>query len=135
MAITRDNSTLIVSDSMAGCLTAYDVEADGSLSNRRVWADGLGPDGICMDARGRHLSADTRHPRRHHRADSRGRRSIRAIEHDRAILATMLGGSDRATLFLAAVEWRGIEHVDEAVAARTGQILTARAPAPGVGWP
>jgi sugar lactone lactonase YvrE len=57
------------------------------------------------------------------------------IVHDRAIFAAMLGGPDRTTLFLLAAEWRGIEHVDEAVAARTGQVLITKAPAPGAGWP
>jgi predicted enzyme related to lactoylglutathione lyase len=47
----------------------------------------------------------------------------------------MLGGPDRTTLFLLAAEWRGIERVDEAVAARTGQILMTKAPAPSAGWP
>jgi hypothetical protein len=42
---------------------------------------------------------------------------------------------DPLTLFLLAAEWRGIEHVDEAVAARTGQVLITKAPAPGAGWP
>ncbi len=60
---------------------------------------------------------------------------LERIEHDRAIFATMLGGPDRTTLFLLANEWRGIEHVDEAIAARTGQILITKAPAAGVGWP
>ena len=40
MVVTPDNSTLIVSESFAGRLTAFDIAADGSLSNRRVWADG-----------------------------------------------------------------------------------------------
>jgi sugar lactone lactonase YvrE len=52
MVITPDNSTLIISESFAGRLTAFDIAADGSLSNRRAWAEGLGPDGICMDADG-----------------------------------------------------------------------------------
>jgi sugar lactone lactonase YvrE len=33
-------------------LTAFDIAADDTLSNRRVWADGVGPDGICLDAEG-----------------------------------------------------------------------------------
>ena len=52
MVVTPDNSTLIISESFAGRLTAFDIAADGSLSNRRVWADGVGPDGICLDAEG-----------------------------------------------------------------------------------
>lgn len=52
MVVTPDNSTLIVAESFAGRLTAFDIGDDGSLSNRRVWAEGLGPDGICLDAEG-----------------------------------------------------------------------------------
>src|SRR6266704_7196820 len=54
MAVTPDNSTLICAESYARRLTAFDIEEDGSLSNRRVWADlGAGvPDGICLDAEG-----------------------------------------------------------------------------------
>ena len=57
------------------------------------------------------------------------------VEHDRAVFAAMLGGPDGKTLFLAAAEWRGTDQVTEALAARTGQVLTAPAPAPGAGWP
>ena len=57
------------------------------------------------------------------------------VEHDRAIFAAMLGGQDGATLFLLAAEWRGVEHVDEAVAGRTGQVLLTKAPSRGAGWP
>jgi sugar lactone lactonase YvrE len=51
MAVTPDDSTLIVAESYGRKLAAFDIEADGDLSNRRVWAD-LGdgvPDGICLD--------------------------------------------------------------------------------------
>jgi sugar lactone lactonase YvrE len=50
--VTPDNSTLIVAESYGSKLTAFDIAADGSLSNRRVWADldGGVPDGICLDA-------------------------------------------------------------------------------------
>jgi sugar lactone lactonase YvrE len=47
----------------------------------------------------------------------------------------MLGGPDRKTLFLLAAQWRGIEQVNEALAARTGQVLVSQAPVPGAGWP
>src|SRR5437879_10241807 len=52
MLVTSDNATLIVAESYAKRLSAFDAAADGSLSNRRVWADladGV-PDGICLDA-------------------------------------------------------------------------------------
>jgi sugar lactone lactonase YvrE len=47
MVMTPDNRTLIISESFAGRLTAFDIDADGGLSNRRVFADGPRP--------GRHL--------------------------------------------------------------------------------
>src|SRR5262245_22117640 len=52
MAVTPDNATLIVAESHARRLTASEIAAEGSLSNRRVWADldGGVPDGICIDA-------------------------------------------------------------------------------------
>jgi sugar lactone lactonase YvrE len=54
MAITPDGGTLVVAETFGSRLTAFTVAADGSLSDRRVFAD-LGeraPDGICMDADG-----------------------------------------------------------------------------------
>jgi sugar lactone lactonase YvrE len=144
MVVTPDNSTLIISESFTGRLIAFDIAADGSLSNRRVWAEGLAPDGICMDAEGA-VWVQTANTRSHSGRDDalegavvrirEGGEVLQRIEHDRPIFTTMLGGPDRATLFLLAAEWRGIEHVDEAVAARTGQVLIIRAPAPGAGWP
>ncbi|GIM93481.1 SMP-30/gluconolactonase/LRE family protein [Paractinoplanes toevensis] len=54
MAVTADDGTLIVAESHASRLTAFDIGADGSLTNRRVWADlpGAAPDGICIDRAG-----------------------------------------------------------------------------------
>ena len=52
MAVTPDNATLIVAESHARRLTAFEIAPDGGLWNRRVWADlgGGVPDGICIDA-------------------------------------------------------------------------------------
>jgi hypothetical protein len=52
MAISPDGATLVVAESYANRLTAYDIGSDGGLGNRRVWAETPGdhPDGICMDA-------------------------------------------------------------------------------------
>src|SRR5262249_1974822 len=54
MVVTPDNSTLILAESYGHRLTAFDIAADGGLSNRRVWADlaGGAPDGICLDVEG-----------------------------------------------------------------------------------
>src|SRR4029453_3928424 len=51
MAVTPDDSTLIVSGPFGGTLTAFDIGPDGSLSNRRVWA-ALPGDGIVLDSEG-----------------------------------------------------------------------------------
>jgi len=144
MLVTPDNSTLVVAESFGRRLTAFDIAADGSLANRRVWAEGIGPDGICLDAEGAIWthSADTRmHTGRADRPAGEcirvreGGEILERIELDRDGFACMLGGPDRRTLFLLAAEWRGIEHVHEAIAARTGQVLVVDAPASGVGWP
>jgi sugar lactone lactonase YvrE len=135
MVITPDNKTLIVSESMAGRLTAFDISADGSLSNRRIWADGLGPDGICIDQEGAIWAQTHDHPNGAIVRIRDGGEILERIDHDRTIFASILGGPDGKTLFLAAAEWRGVEHLDEALAARTGQILRTNVPAPRAGWP
>jgi sugar lactone lactonase YvrE len=72
MAVTADDTTLIVAESHAGRLTAFDIAADGTLSGRRVWADlpGSAPDGVCVDATGAVWYADV--PHRHCRRVSEG---------------------------------------------------------------
>ena len=54
MAITGDGSTLIVAESYAEQLTAFNIDDNGTLDQRRVWAATPGdhPDGICLDADG-----------------------------------------------------------------------------------
>ena len=144
MLVTPDNSTLIISESFAGRLTAFDIEADGGLTNRRVWADGIGPDSICMDADGAIWthSAETRtHTGRDEDPEGEcirvreGGEVLERIVVDRACFGNMLGGPDGRTLFIVASEWRGIDQVDAVIAARTGQVLVADAPSPGAGWP
>ena len=60
---------------------------------------------------------------------------LETIELDRSCFAAMLGGPDRRTLFMLTAEWRGTEDIEDVVRARTGQVLVADAPAPGIGWP
>ena len=52
--ITPDGRTLIVAETFARRLTAFGIAADGSLHERRVWAElgKVAPDGICLDAEG-----------------------------------------------------------------------------------
>jgi sugar lactone lactonase YvrE len=133
MVVTPDNKTLIVAESYGNRLTAFDIAADGTLSNRRVWAD-LGednPDGICLDADNAVWYGDVPHQRCVRVRE--GGEVLQTLDLDRGCFACALGGADRGTLFLVATEWHGAASM--AGGARTGQILTTRAPAPGVGWP
>src|SRR5262245_31688876 len=133
MLVTSDNATLIVAESYAKRLSAFDIAAYGSLSSRRVWAvlgDGV-PDGICLDAEGAVWYADV--PNKRCVRVSEGGDVLQAIYLDRGCFACALGGADRSTLFMVATEWNGPARMF--TAPRTGQVLTAQAPAPGVGWP
>lgn len=132
MAVTPDGKTLIVAESYANRLTAFDIATDGGLSNRRVWAE-VGdhhPDGICLDAEGAVWYADVGTKRCVRVRE--GGEVLRSIELDRGCFACTLGGVDGRTLFMAAAVF------DPATmfgGERTGRILTAEAPAPGAGWP
>jgi sugar lactone lactonase YvrE len=133
MAIAPDTATLIVAESYARRLTAFDIQPDGGLANRRVWAD-LGdgvPDGICIDAEGAVWYADV--PNRRCVRVREGGAVLETIALDRGGFACMLGGHDGRTLFITAAEWRGVDGM--AGPERTGQLLTATAPAPHAGRP
>jgi sugar lactone lactonase YvrE len=133
MVVTPDNATLIVAESYGHRLTAFAIAADGSLGQRRVWAD-LGdgaPDGLCLDAEGAVWYADVPHKRCVRVRE--GGEVLATIALDRGCFACMLGGTDRRTLFMLAADWRGTGQL--AAGARTGHVLAAAAPAPGVGWP
>jgi len=133
LVVTPDNSTLMLAESYGNRLTAFDIAAHGSLSNQRVWADldGGVPDGICLDAEGAVWYGDV--PNKRCVRVREGGEVLQTIDLDRGCFACMLGGVDRRTLFLVAREWGGMESTAEE--ARTGQVLTAPAPAPGAGWP
>jgi len=133
MAVTPDNSTLIVAESYGKKLTAFAITPDGSLSNRRAWADvGNGvPDGICIDDDNAVWYGDV--PNKRCVRIREGGEVLQVINLDRGCFACMLGGADRKTLFVMAAEWHGVSKMSDG--ARTGQVLTVAAPAPSAGWP
>ncbi|UGT44641.1 SMP-30/gluconolactonase/LRE family protein [Nocardia yamanashiensis] len=125
MVITADGSTLIVSESHAKRLTAFDIRPDGSLGRRRVWAEVDGhPDGICLDAAGSVWCAAMTGCL----LIAEGGAVLAEVPLDRSPFACALGGPDGSTLYIVAARWEGTEGMD--VRRRTGQVLTARAPAP-----
>jgi sugar lactone lactonase YvrE len=135
MVVTPDNATLIVAESFARRLTAFDIADDGGLANRRVWADVTG-DGICLDAQGAVWCSDV--------GPDEGGVCLRVreggevldrIELDRPCYACMLGGEDGRTLFMVVAKWFGPDRIDELLQAKTGQILTAHVEVPHAGWP
>ena len=135
MVVTPDNDTLIVAESFARRLTAFDIGSDGSLSNRRVWAEVTG-DGICIDAEGAVWTSDVGLDEGGVCLRVReGGEVLDRIELDRPCYACMLGGDDGKTLFMVVAKWFGPDRIDELVQARTGQILTARVAVPHAGWP
>jgi sugar lactone lactonase YvrE len=140
MAVTPDNSTLIIAESFAGRLTAFDIAEDGGLSNRRVWADDVGPDGICMDAGGAVWTGVGPFGDNLVGRVREGGEVLERVRLDAPCFACMLGGEDRRTLFMLTADWRMNDGFDDNIARltegpRTGRLLTAPAPAAGVGWP
>lgn len=132
MVITPDNRTLIVSESFTGKLLAFDIADDGTLARRRVWAEGVAPDGICLDADGAIWTA-TRNNECVRVAE--GGEILDRIQLDRPCFATMLGGPERCTLFMMANRFLGVDKFDEMLAKRSGQVLLAQVHTPGAGWP
>jgi sugar lactone lactonase YvrE len=133
MLVTADNSTLIVAESYAKQLTAFEISADGGLTNRRVWAalgDGV-PDGICLDVEGAVWYADV--PNKRCVRVREGGEVLTVIELDRGCFACALGGAERKTLFITANEWNGPAKMFEGPP--TGQVVLVEAQAAGVGWP
>jgi sugar lactone lactonase YvrE len=132
MVVTPDSTTLIVAESYAARLTAFDIDAEGMLSNRRVWAE-LGdaaPDGLCLDEEGAVWYADVPH-RRCVRV-RKGGEVLQTINLDRGAFAVMLGGADRTTLLVMAARWHGTAGSDDD---RTGQVLAIDVDVAGAGYP
>ncbi|MEO8691937.1 MAG: SMP-30/gluconolactonase/LRE family protein [Acidimicrobiales bacterium] len=135
MAITPDGATLIVAESSGSRVTAFDRAADGSLSNRRSFADfserdrrdghePVRPDGICLDVDGALWLPDPAGRRVMRVLDGGTVTETHAIAGE-APLACAVGGIDGRTLF---VTFASIFEQDKAAAARSGRIGTAVLP-------
>jgi sugar lactone lactonase YvrE len=133
--LTPDGRTLIVAESYGQRLTAFDVAADGTLANRRVWAQlegrGVGPDGICLDAEGAIWLASPV-SREVLRVREGGAVTDRLPTEGQAVACT-LGGADRRTLFV--LTGRVMTTPQQSLAERSGAIWTMRVPVAGAGRP
>lgn len=132
IVITPDNKTLIVAETRAKRLTAFDINADGQLSGRRIFAetDTLYPDGICLDADGAVWVSDPQNKEVVRFKDG-GEITDRIILGDRGAYACMLGGEDSRTLFICTNNGSG----PDIAAQRSGKIETMRVNIPGAGLP
>ena len=117
MAIAPDGATLLVAESFAPWVSAFDIDDNDGLTNRRVWAeiDG-GADGVSLDAEGALWCATQGGAARL----TEGGRILQRIELDRPAFSVALGGADGTTLFMVANEWNGTDHIGKGP--RTGII-------------
>jgi sugar lactone lactonase YvrE len=146
--ITPDGATLIVAESWGQRLTAFDLQADGSLANRRDWARfdppdagtsgqpagwGCAPDGIALDAEGAVWVADAANKRA-----LRVREGGQILEEigagDLDVIACALGGEDGHTLFLCVTPDFRLPP-EEAARLRPARVLTCRVDVPHAGRP
>ena len=131
--ITPDGKTLIVGETFAARLSAFSIDGDGALHNRRVFAaltGGAVPDGICLDAEGAVwvASPTTNEFLRVHEG---GEVSAR-VESDQPAIACMLGGDDGRTLFLLTA---ATTNPAKTVKLRSGRIESVRVPVAHAGLP
>jgi len=130
--ITPDGKTLILGETLAGVLTAFDIGPGGALSNRRVWApcQPAVPDGICLDADGAIWIANPIAPQCVRIAE--GGEVLEIIETGQPCYACMLGGDDGKTLFMLTAA--SSEH-EAAAKSQTGKIVVAEVDSPRAGRP
>jgi sugar lactone lactonase YvrE len=138
---------LVVAETFAGRLTAFDIDADGGLSGRRVWAQfgdppgtddvetavarlQVAPDGMCADAEGAIWVADALHARLLRVRE--GGEVLDEITAKMGVYACMLGGADGRTLYACAAP-SFAEH--ERRAAREAELLAVEVGVPHAGLP
>ncbi|HLH28291.1 MAG TPA: SMP-30/gluconolactonase/LRE family protein [Acidimicrobiales bacterium] len=127
-----DGRTLVVAETLSGRLTAFEIGPDGSLVDRRVWAqtENCSPDGICLDAEGRIWVANAVAPECLLVAE--GGKVVDRVETSQSCFACMLGGADRRTLYLVTAP---ISTESVVSASRSGRIERVEVDVPGAGLP
>jgi sugar lactone lactonase YvrE len=130
--ITPDGATLIVAETLKFRLSAFDVAADGTLSNRRVWAqlDFVAADGICLDADGQVWVANAL--AKQCLRVQEGGEITSVMETSDYAYACMLGGKDRKRLFVTTAPTSDRFKIADAF---VGKIEAADVEVPGAGWP
>jgi sugar lactone lactonase YvrE len=139
MAVTDDNSTLIIAESFAGKLTAFDISEDGGLDNRRTFAEVLA-DGICMDAEGAVWTPSWYDNGPCCIRVAEGGEVLDRVPLGQAGFACALGGPQGRTLFMLSADWHmGEDFMDNlkrlTEGPRTGQLHTTTVAVPSAGFP
>lgn len=130
--ITPDGTTLVVGESMGQRYTAFTIAADGTLTDRRVWAEvpGKAPDGCVLDADGAIWMADAAGSGCVRVAP--GGAVLETVVASQPVFACTLGGADRRTLYLVTAPRFGEE---ECAGKGLGRIEAVEVDVPGAGWP
>jgi sugar lactone lactonase YvrE len=139
MCVTEDSSTLIIAESFAAKLTAFNITDDGGLDNRRTFAEVMA-DGICMDAEGAVWTPSWLDNEPCCVRVAEGGEVLDRIPLDQSGFACALGGPDGRTLFMLTADWHmGEGFMDNlsrlTTGPRTGHVLTATVTVPSAGWP
>ena len=140
-------NVLVVAETFAARLTAFDIDADGGLSGKRTWAAfgeppttddveasvgqlQVAPDGICADAEGAIWVADALHARLLRVRE--GGEILDELPAKMGVYACMLGGEDGRTLFACAAP-SFVEHERRPV--REAELLAVQVEVPHAGLP
>ena len=130
--ITPNNKTLIVAETMPFRLSAFDIATNGTLTNRRIWAqlDFVPADGICLDAEGHVWVANALQPQCIRVRE--GGDITDEVTTSQTSFACMLGGDDRTSLYvMTAPSSDRFKIADK----RLGRIEKAHVAVPGAGRP
>jgi sugar lactone lactonase YvrE len=132
--ITPDGRCLIVAETMGLRLLAFDIAPDGSLSNRRVWADlGHMPDGICLDAEGCVWVAVPHPPEDQSLLRvAEGGEITNRIATEWSAVAVELGGPHGDDLFMVEASVLAVERMAEACVRGNARVSVGKVPVPGV---
>jgi sugar lactone lactonase YvrE len=130
--ITPDGTTLIIGETLSCRLSAFDIAADGTLSNRRVWAqmEFVYPDGMCLDAEGQIWLANAIAP--HCLRVREGGEVTAMVETGQISFACALGGEDRRSLFIMTAPTSDRFEIADR---HDGRIEVAEVAVPGAGLP
>ena len=131
--ITPDGKTLVVAETFGRRLSAFDIDDNGDLENRRSWAElpqGTAPDGICLDAEGAIWVASP--PTNECLRLAEGGEILERVKVDQGAYACMIGGVDTPLLFVLTSP---SSSAHECRSLRGAQIETAHILVPGAGYP